>query len=145
MRFQPIIFSLHTVCFKFASGIPGPHCVCTAFTSHPSRPRRTRPTTRPCSAAASSRTTWRWRRRSSWCGTWTRQVCTGFAPGLTKLGQVWSVRVTQTGQFRFALNFYQVHAMFRWFVPSSCLVCRSTQGFSGEIPVLIKVQTWCKH
>ena len=26
-----IIFSLHAVCFKFASGIPGPHCVCTGF------------------------------------------------------------------------------------------------------------------
>ena len=68
----------------------------------------------------SSRTTWRWRRQSSWRGTWTRQVCTGFVPGLTKLGQVWSVRITQTGQFWFAPNLIQVHAMFSWFVPSLC-------------------------
>ena len=51
---------------------------------------------------------------------WTRQVCTGFTPGLTKLGQVWSVCITQTGQFWFAPNLIQVHAMFSWFAPSLC-------------------------
>ena len=49
---------------------------------------------------------------------WTRQVCTGFAPGLTKLGQVWSVRITQTGHFWFAQKLYKVWIKFTWFVPS---------------------------
>jgi len=94
----------------------------------------TRPTTRPRSAAASSRTTWRWRRRSSWRGTWTRQVWTGFAPGLTKLGQVWSVRITQTGQFKFAPSLYLVSAKFVWFVLSSVI----NYGVSWENTVVDK-------
>ena len=139
MRFRPIIFSLHTVCFKFASGIrvPGLHRVCTGFVQGQpivdandvaklllalvfvlyglgyaererfnARQARLRDSVqdpfRPIIRAIQGYLRAYHVYRAEALTTWTRQVCTGFAPGLTKLGQVWSVRITQTGQFGFA-------------------------------------------
>ena len=65
---------------------------------------------------------------------WTRQVCTGFAPGLTKLGQVRSVCITQTGQFKFAPSLYLVSANSVWFVLSSV----TNYGVSWENTVVGK-------
>ena len=63
------------------------------------------------SAAASSRTTWRWRRRWSCSGTWTKQVCIKFAPFM--LEGVLGLHHVRLGFFGFAPCLTQEKVFFK--------------------------------